>query len=230
MSKLKKKSAKSKPIVAIVGRPNVGKSTLFNRIIGLQKAIVEDIPGVTRDRIYGDAEWLGTEFTIVDTGGFEPESEDIYLSLIKSQVEVAIKEADLILFVLDGRTNVMPQDVEVLKLLRRSEKSVIYVVNKIDHEKNELRTVDFHAMGVDSFITVSASHGRKVDELLDAVLEKLPQVELETNDNEENAIKVAVVGKPNVGKSTLVNKILGEERLLTSPLPGTTRDSIDTPI
>jgi GTP-binding protein len=228
MNRIKENSTRTKPIVAIVGRPNVGKSTLFNRIIGWQKAIVEDIPGVTRDRIYGDAEWEGREFTIVDTGGFEPESEDLYLSLMRSQIEIAIKEADLILFVLDGQTDLMPQDVEVLKLLRRSEKPVLYVVNKIDHEKHELNTVDFHTLGVDNFFTVSAVHGRRIDELLDAILEELPRAKLETDDKEEGLIKVAVVGKPNVGKSTLVNRILGEERLLTSPIPGTTRDSIDT--
>ncbi len=228
MNRIKENSTRTKPIVAIVGRPNVGKSTLFNRLIGWQKAIVEDIPGVTRDRIYGDTEWEGREFTVVDTGGFEPESEDLYLSLIRSQIEIAIKEADLILFVLDGKTDLMPQDIEVLKLLRKSEKPVLYPINKIDHEKHELRTLDFHALGVDNFITVSAAHGRRIDELLDAIVERLPQVELETGDKEEDVIKVAVVGKPNVGKSTLVNKILGEERLLTSPIPGTTRDSIDT--
>lgn len=228
MVKTKENSIRTKPIVAIVGRPNVGKSTLFNRIIGWQKAIVEDIPGVTRDRIYSDAEWNGREFTIVDTGGFEPESEDLYLSLIGVQIKIAIKEADLILFVLDGKADVLPQDVEVLKLLRKSDKPVLYVVNKIDHEKHELSTVDFHALGVDNFLAVSAVHGRRIDELLDVIVEKLPRAELETYDKEDNIVKVAVIGKPNVGKSTLINKILGEERLLTSPIPGTTRDSIDT--
>jgi GTP-binding protein len=228
MNKTEANSARIKPIVAIVGRPNVGKSTLFNRIIGWQKAIVEDIPGVTRDRIYSDAEWNGREFIIVDTGGFEPESEDLYPSLIRSQIKIAIKEADLILFVLDGKAELLPQDVEVLKLLRKSHKPVLYVVSKIDHEKHELSTVDFHSLGVDNFIAVSAVHGRRIDELLDAIVEKLPRAQLETNDKEEDLIKIAVVGKPNVGKSTLVNKILGEERLLTSPIPGTTRDSIDT--
>jgi GTP-binding protein len=230
MNKTKEKIKRRKPLVAIVGRPNVGKSTLFNRIIGWQKAIVEDVPGVTRDRIYGEAEWAGVEFNIIDTGGLEPESDDFYLSLIKSQIEVAINEADLILFILDGKTEVMPQDIEISKLLRKRKKPVLYVVNKVDHEKHEISALDFHSLGVDKFVSVSAVHGRRMDELLDAIVENLPQTEAIADDHDQNAIRVAVVGKPNVGKSTLINKILGEERLLTSPIPGTTRDSIDTSI
>jgi len=228
MNKIKENQLRRKPLVAIVGRPNVGKSTLFNRLIGWQKAIVEDIPGVTRDRLYGEAEWEGVEFSVVDTGGFEPESKDLYLSLIKNQIEIAIKEAELIVFVLDGKTGVMPQEVEISRLLRKTEKPIIYVINKIDHEKHELGTVDFHRLGTDSFVTVSALHGRRIDELLDAIVENLPQTEPPVEDRDEDAVKVAVVGKPNVGKSTLINRILGEERLLTSPVPGTTRDSVDT--
>lgn len=205
----------------------MGKSTLFNKIIGWQKAIVEDMPGVTRDRNYADVEWAGTELSIVDTGGLDTESDDLHFGLIKEQVKTAIAESDLIIFLLDAQTGVMPQDVEALELLRKSSKPIIYVVNKVDHEKHEIRALDFHALGIDNFFTVSALHGINVYDLLDNIVELLPDRET-VEDSEEETISVAVIGKPNVGKSTLVNKILGEERLLTSPIPGTTRDSIDT--
>lgn len=226
MNETKRKSTKRKPIVAIVGRPNVGKSTLFNRIIGWRKAIVEDTPGVTRDRNYADAEWSGREFIIVDTGGLDIESDELYLSLIRDQVRVAIEEADLILFILDSKTGLVLQDVEISNLLRKSAKPVLYVVNKVDHERHEVRAFDFHALGIDTFFTVSALDGRKIDELLDAIVERLP--ETKAVEDTKDTIKVAVIGRPNVGKSTLINRIIGEERLITSPVPGTTRDSIDT--
>ncbi len=222
------KNKRRNPLVAIVGRPNVGKSTLFNRIIGWQKAIVEDIPGVTRDRIYGDTEWDGVKFSIVDTGGFEPVSDDIYLSLIRNQVQVAINEADLILFLLDGKTGLMPQDIETVKLLRKTKKPVLYVVNKVDNEKQEASAFEIHALGVERFIPISSQHGRRINELLDIVVESLPKAKREIEEVNGAVIRVAVVGKPNVGKSTFVNKVLGSERMLTSPIPGTTRDSIDT--
>ncbi len=216
------------PIVAIVGRPNVGKSTLFNRIIGWQKAIVEETPGVTRDRIYAFAEWSGVTFRIVDTGGFEPVSEDLYLSLIRNQVQKAVEEADLILFLLDVKTGLMPQDIEISKLLRKTRKPVLYVVNKVDHEKQERNTMEMHALGIETFIPISSLHGRRINELLDVIVEKLPEAKYKVEREDEIIIKVAVIGKPNVGKSTFVNRILGEDRMLTSPIPGTTRDSIDT--
>ena len=216
------------PLVAIVGRPNVGKSTLFNRIIGWQKAIVEETPGVTRDRIYAVAEWSGVTFRIVDTGGFEPVSEDLYLSLIRNQVQKAVEEADLILFLLDVKTGLMPQDIEISKLLRKTRKPVLYVVNKVDHEKQERNTMEMHALGIETFIPISSLHGRRINELLDVIVEKLPEAKYEAESQDESIIKVAVTGKPNVGKSTFVNRILGEERMLTCPIPGTTRDSIDT--
>ena len=216
------------PLVAIVGRPNVGKSTLFNRIIGWQKAIVEETPGVTRDRIYAVAEWSGVTFRIVDTGGFEPVSEDLYLSLIRNQVQKAVEEADLILFLLDVKTGLMPQDIEISKLLRKARKPVLYVVNKVDHEKQETNTMEMHALGIETFIPISSLHGRRINELLDVIVEKLPEAKYEAESQDESIIKVAVTGKPNVGKSTFVNRILGEERMLTCPIPGTTRDSIDT--
>lgn len=216
------------PLVAIVGRPNVGKSTLFNRIIGWQKAIVEETPGVTRDRIYAVTEWSGVTFRIVDTGGFEPLSDDLYLSLIRNQVQKAVEESDLILFLLDVKTGLMPQDIEISKLLRKTRKPVLYVVNKVDHEKQEINTMEMHALGIETFIPISSIHGRRIDELLDVIVEKLPEAKYKVEREDEIIIKVAVIGKPNVGKSTFVNRILGEERMLTSPIPGTTRDSIDT--
>jgi len=221
--------SKEIPLVAIIGRPNVGKSSLFNRIIGWRKAIVEDIPGVTRDRNYADAEWRGVEFRLVDTGGFEPQTDDLHLSLTKGQIRKAIEEADLIIFLLDGQTGLMPQDRETLDMLRKSDKNIISVINKIDHEKHQIRAVEFHSLGIDDVITVSAAHGRKIDELLDAILDKITAFEPKRDHrNGRQEIRIAVIGKPNVGKSTLINRIIGEERFLTSPLPGTTRDSVDT--
>ncbi|GIW47159.1 MAG: GTPase Der [Deltaproteobacteria bacterium] len=221
-------SSRRKPVVAIVGRPNVGKSTLFNRIVGWQKSIVEDIPGVTRDRIYADVEWHGIQFSLIDTGGYEPVSEDIHFSLIKSQVEKAIEEADLILFVLDGKTGIMPQDHDILKILRKTAKPVLYVVNKIDHENHESRALDFHALGIADLITVSATQGRRINELLDAIVENLPEPKSDhIKEEQTDEIRIAIIGKPNVGKSTLINTILGQERLITSPIPGTTRDAVD---
>jgi len=230
MSRVRKHTqSRSKPLVAIIGRPNVGKSTLFNRLIRQRKSIVEDVPGVTRDRIYADTDWDGVEFSLVDTGGFDPDDEEIYPSLIKNQIRIAIDEADLILFVLDGKEGVMPHDRDVVSMLRKVKKPVIFVVNKIDDKKHEPRALDFHSLGIDDYMDVSALQGRKINELLDGIVEHLPeQTEKEEEEKEEGIIKIAVLGKPNVGKSTLVNKFLGEERLITSPVPGTTRDSIDT--
>lgn len=218
----------NKPLVAVVGRPNVGKSTLFNRFISERKAIVEDIPGVTRDRIYADTQWDGREFSLVDTGGFDPEGDELYPSLIKNQINIAIEEADLILCVLDGKEGVMPHDVDVIDLLRKVKKPVIFAVNKIDHKKHENSALEFHGLGIEGFIVISALQGRNVNELLDKIIELLPPPRPIEEEVEEDIIKVAVLGKPNVGKSTLVNRFLGEDRLMTSPVPGTTRDSIDT--
>jgi len=218
----------NKPLVAVVGRPNVGKSTLFNRFISERKAIVEDVPGVTRDRIYADTQWDGREFSLVDTGGFDPEGDELYPSLIKNQINIAIEEADLILCVLDGKEGVMPHDVDVIDLLRKVKKPVIFAVNKIDHQKHEDSALEFHGLGIEGFIVISALQGRNVNELLDKIIELLPPPWPIEEEVEEDIIKVAVLGKPNVGKSTLVNRFLGEDRLMTSPIPGTTRDSIDT--
>lgn len=220
--------AQSKPLVAVVGRPNVGKSTLFNRFISERKAIVEDIPGVTRDRLYADTQWDGREFSLVDTGGFDPEGDELYPSLIKNQIDIAIQEADLILCILDGKEGVMPHDIDVINLLRKVKKPVIFAINKVDHKKHENTALEFHGLGIEEFIVISALQGRNVNELLDKIVELLPEHEPIEEQVEEDIIKVAVLGKPNVGKSTLVNRFLGEDRLITSPVPGTTRDSIDT--
>ena len=215
----------NKPLVAIVGRPNVGKSTLFNRIAGIQKAIVQDIPGVTRDRLYADADWDGREFQVVDTGGLDPDTKDYFLALVKDQIDVALDEADLILVVLDGKAGLMPQDKQVLDLLRKTNKPVLYAINKIDSAKHEIALYEFSQLGIEHFIMISASHGRNVDELLDKVVEIIP--EKKVTFEEKKHIRVSILGRPNVGKSTLLNKLSGKERMITSPIPGTTRDSID---
>ncbi|NIP37460.1 MAG: ribosome biogenesis GTPase Der [Candidatus Dadabacteria bacterium] len=214
-----------KPLVAIVGRPNVGKSTLFNRITGMQKAIVQDMPGVTRDRLYADADWDGREFQVVDTGGLDPDTKDYFLALVKDQIDVALSEADLIVVVLDGKAGLMPQDKEVLKLLRKTNKPVLYAINKIDSAKHEINLYEFAELGIDDFIMISASHGRNVDALLDRIVEIIPQKQAQFVQSEH--IKVSILGKPNVGKSTLLNMLSGKDRMITSPVPGTTRDSID---
>lgn len=224
---MNKSISQTKPLVAIVGRPNVGKSTLFNRFISERKAIVEDIPGVTRDRIYADAEWDGKEFSLVDTGGFDPEGDELYPSLIKDQIDIALDEADLILCILDGQEGVMPHDLDVIEILRKVKKPVIFAVNKIDHKKHEDSALEFHSLGIEEYIVISAMQGRNVNELLDKIVELIPEHE-PVEETEEGVIKVAVLGKPNVGKSTLINKFLGEDRLITSPVAGTTRDTIDT--
>ena len=220
-----------KPIVAIVGRPNVGKSTLFNRIIGWNKTIVEDIPGVTRDRVYEDTRWKEKEFTLVDTGGLSLGEDDQDYSLIKEQIDAAISEADLVVMLFDGRDGVMPQDSEIVRYLRKTEKKVIYAVNKIDHGniKQVLRTYEFYGTGTDDLMAISALHNKNIYELVEQIascIETSGQPEEEPEESEET--RIAVIGKPNVGKSTLVNRILGEQRLITSATPGTTRDSIDS--
>ncbi len=214
-----------KPLVAIVGRPNVGKSTLFNRLIGRRVAIVEDTPGVTRDRIYQDAEWLNYAFTLIDTGGIEPESEDIIASLMRRQAELAIETADVIIFLVDGREGMTSADMDVADMLRRSKKPVVLAVNKIDAPKFEEAMYEFYSLGLGDPCTISSSQGLGLGDLLDAVVKDFPK-DLEEPDTER--VNIAVVGKPNVGKSSLVNALLGEERTIVSDIPGTTRDSIDS--
>ena len=216
----------SKPLVAVVGRPNVGKSTLFNRLIGRRLSIVEDTPGVTRDRLYADATWLDYTFTLIDTGGIEPENGDIIAVQMRRQAELAIETADVILFLTDGRDGLTAADEEVASMLRRSNKPVVLAVNKIDAPKFNDAIYDFYALGLGDPIIISAEQGLGLGDMLDAVCAGFPAAEAE---EEEHPLNIAVVGKPNAGKSSLVNALLGEERCIVSSVPGTTRDAIDTP-
>lgn len=215
----------AKPLVAIVGRPNVGKSTLFNRLIGRRVSIVEDTPGVTRDRIYGDAEWLDYAFTLIDTGGIEPESEDIIAVQMRRQAELAIETSDVIIFIVDGREGMTSADEEVAEMLRRSSKPVVLAVNKVDAQKFEESKYEFYALGLGEPVTISGAQGLGLGDLLDEVVRDFPKA---SEEEERKRINIAVAGKPNVGKSSLVNALLGEERTIVSNVPGTTRDSIDS--
>lgn len=218
----------SKPILAIVGRPNVGKSTLFNRIVGERISIVEDTPGVTRDRIYAEGEWLNNYFTVIDTGGIEPENDDIILSQMRRQAELAIEMGDVILFVVDGKVGVTPADREIAQMLRKSGKKVILTCNKIDTPKNPDTIYEFYELGLDELMVISAGQSLGLGDLLDKVIEFFPKDKCLTE--EDNSIKVSIIGKPNVGKSSLINKIIGEDRVIVSDIAGTTRDAIDTKI
>ena len=215
-----------KPTVAIVGRPNVGKSTLFNRLIGERRAIVDDTPGITRDRIIGEAEWRGITFNVIDTGGIEPYSEDIILKQMRRQAQFAIDMSDVIIFIVDGKTGLTDADREVANMLRTSKKPIVLAVNKIDNISQEPMIYEFYELGLSDPIAMSAEHGTGVGDVLDAVVNYLDNVGI--NEIEENTIKVAIIGKPNTGKSSLVNYILGEERVIVSDIPGTTRDAIDS--
>ena len=230
-----------KPVLAIVGRPNVGKSSFFNRLVGEQVAIVEDQPGTTRDRIYGTAEWNGVEFTVIDTGGMvlgsmaepgtgpqgEVTEEDI-MQRTREQAEAAIEEADAILFMVDAKTGLTGADQEIADVLRKSEKPVILAANKADSEERRQNAVEFYALGVGDPIPMSSKHSINTGDLLDQVVEAFPKQEEQTEE-EENEIRIAIVGRPNVGKSRLLNAILGQERVIVSDVPGTTRDAVDTP-
>ena len=217
----------SKPVVAIVGRPNVGKSTLFNVLAGERISIVQDTPGVTRDRIYADVEWLNHKFTLVDTGGIEPESKDIILSQMRDQAVVAMDMADLILFMVDGKEGLTTADIEVGAILRRTGKKVILAVNKIDNPSKMPDTIyDFYELGLGEPIPISSANMLNIGDLLDEIVSGFPDKDYEAD--EEN-IKLAIIGKPNVGKSSLVNALTKENRVIVSPIAGTTRDSIDTP-
>lgn len=219
----------SKPVVAVVGRPNVGKSTFFNKVIGRRIAIVEDTPGVTRDRIYAETEWNGIEFAIIDTGGIEPDSEDIILSQMRQQAEIAMDTADVILFLVDGKDGLTSADREVANMLRRRGREVILVVNKIDSHKlpdDFYDFYDFYELGLGEPIPISAANMLNFGDLLDEIVNAFPK---EQYEEEEDVIKIAVIGKPNVGKSSLINELVGENRVIVSPIAGTTRDSIDTP-
>ncbi|MGE1062588.1 ribosome biogenesis GTPase Der [Megasphaera paucivorans] len=216
-----------KPLVAVVGRPNVGKSTLFNAIVKKRISIVEDIPGVTRDRIYFDAEWLGHEFTMIDTGGIEfIDSDSNIFTSMRYQAELAIHEADVILYVVDGKMGIQPQDQEIANILRSSGKPIILVVNKIDSIEQEVNIYEFYSLGLGDPIGVSAVNLMNLGDLLDQVLEYIGKTPVE--EDAEDAIHIALIGRPNVGKSSLTNALLGQERVIVSNIPGTTRDSIDT--
>lgn len=215
-----------KPIIAIVGRPNVGKSTLFNRLVGRRKAMVDDMPGVTRDRNYAEVNRFDVPFILVDTGGFEPETNDRLLQQMREQSRFAMNEADLILFVMDARDGLTPADNEVVQMLRRIEKPIFFLINKVDGDSQESATGDFYSLGIDHIYTVSAEHNRGIGDLMDDVLAALPQDT--AGDADEDLTRIAVVGRPNVGKSTLVNRLLGYERVVANPTAGTTRDAVDT--
>jgi len=212
-------------LVAIVGRPNVGKSTLFNRLIGRKNAIVDDKPGVTRDRIYGEAEWNGKKFFIVDTGGFVPETEDKIEQAIKEQALIAIEESDAILFVCDGRDGVTHYDIEIANILRKKKKKVLLLVNKCDNQNFDLNSYEFHSLGLGEPYPISALSGRNSWEFLDELVRILPEKEIQKADSN---LKIAIVGRPNVGKSSIVNALLGKQRAIVTDIPGTTRDSIDS--
>jgi GTP-binding protein len=234
----------SLPVVAIVGRPNVGKSTLFNRLIGERVAIVEDLPGTTRDRVYGTADWRGRDFTVVDTGGLELEPGTEIEERVQDQARVAIEEADVILFVVDAAAGIAPLDHDVADRLRRTTKPVLLVVNKADNPRREHEGGEFYALGFDPTLTISAQHGRNTGDLADEIVDRLPPATpsarlpeamsdedlAELAESEMGPPKIAIVGRPNTGKSTFVNRVLGEERMIVSKVPGTTRDPIDTEI
>ncbi|MCR5482630.1 MAG: ribosome biogenesis GTPase Der [Clostridia bacterium] len=216
----------SKPVIAVVGRPNVGKSTFFNKIVGKRIAIVEDTPGVTRDRIYAESEWRNIPFALIDTGGIEPDTNDIILSQMREQAQVAMDMADVIMFMTDGREGLTSADREVASMLMRTGKKVILIVNKIDTPKLPDDFYDFYELGLGEPIPISAANMLNFGDILDIAVENFPK---DANEDDDDRIDIAVIGKPNVGKSSLVNAIIGENRVIVSPVAGTTRDSIDTP-
>lgn len=219
----------SKPIVAVVGRPNVGKSTLFNVLAGENISIIKDTPGVTRDRIYADVEWLNVGFTLIDTGGIEPDSSDVILSQMREQAQIAIDTADVIIFMTDLKQGLVDADGKVADMLRRSRKPVILTVNKVDSFSRDMAEVyEFYNLGIGDPIPISAANRMGIGELLDSVLEHFPQTAGEEEEDERP--RVAIVGKPNVGKSSLINKLLGEQRLIVSNIAGTTRDAVDAAV
>ena len=215
-------------LVAIVGRPNVGKSTLFNRLVGMRKAIVDDVAGVTRDRHYGKCEWCGSEFSVVDTGGYTSNSEDVFEKAIRRQVEIAIEEADAVIFMVEAATGITDYDAEIADVLRRSKKPVILCVNKVDTGEKMYDAYQFYGLGLGEVWSISAANGSGTGDLLDEVVRVLPKEETPAADPYEGIPRIAVVGKPNVGKSSLTNALLGEERNIVTPVAGTTRDSIET--
>ncbi len=220
---------KNKPIVAIVGRPNVGKSTLFNALAGHKISIIKDTPGVTRDRIYADCNWLNYDFTLIDTGGIEPDTKDIILAQMREQAQMAIDMADVIMFMVDLKTGLVDSDAKVADMLRRSRKPVVLVVNKVDNPTKQMADVyEFYNLGIGDPWPVSSANRTGIGEMLDEVIKYFP--EPREDEEEDDAIHIAVVGKPNVGKSSIVNKLIGENRVIVSDIAGTTRDAIDTKV
>lgn len=216
----------ARPIVTVVGRPNVGKSTLFNRIAGKRISITEDTPGVTRDRIYAECEWLDNHFTLIDTGGIEPNTTDTIFSQMRVQAEIAIDMADVILFMVDGKEGVTAADMEVAQMLRKSKKEIILVVNKMDKFVNNNNIYEFYNLGIGEPVSISSSEALGIGDLLDEIISKFDD-SMDTEDDDDS-IKIAVIGKPNAGKSSIINRIIGENRVIVSDIPGTTRDAIDT--
>ena len=220
---------RGKPVVAVVGRPNVGKSTLFNVLAGERISIVKDTPGITRDRIYADAEWLNYKFTLVDTGGIEPESRDILLSQMREQAQIAIDTADVILFMVDVKQGLVDSDSKVADMLRKAGKPVVLVVNKVDsRERDMLDAYEFYNLGIGEPYAISAANRTGLGDMLDVMVSHFP--EASGDEEEDDKIRVAIVGKPNVGKSSIINRLLGENRLIVSDIAGTTRDAVDTEV
>lgn len=217
-----------KPSLAIIGRPNVGKSTLFNRIVRKREAIVDDVAGVTRDRIHTDTEWSGVHFTLIDTGGYLPDTGNLIHEAVLKQVMEAIREADVVLYLGDVKVGVTNLDIEISRFLKKQGNTVLLAVNKVDNDKLELEVHDFYSLGLGDPIPISAVNGRNIGDLLDVVIEKFPEQKGMVDSDENEYIKLSVVGKPNVGKSSFVNALIGTERLIVTEIPGTTRDSIDT--
>ena len=218
----------SRPLVAIVGRPNVGKSTFFNKISGKRISIVEDTPCVTRDRVYADVEWLGRKFTLIDTGGIDPRSEDVLLKQMRRQAEIAMDTADVICFFTDARAGLTQDDQEVAELLRKTHKPLLLVVNKVDHAGLNDDVYEFYNLGLGDPISISSVNMLGLGDLLEEIVKLLPPADPEEEDEAEHVVQLAVVGRPNVGKSSLVNRLLGKERVMVSNIPGTTRDAIDS--
>lgn len=218
----------AKPLVAIVGRPNVGKSTFFNRIAGRRISIVEDVPGVTRDRVYADVEWMGRRFSMVDTGGLDMRSDDVLLSQMRHQAQIAMDTADVICFFTDGREGLTPDDEDVANFLRKTRKPLLLVVNKMDHMGLTDQLYEYYNLGLGDPIAISSTNMLGLGDLLEEIVKQLPQADEDEQEDDEHIIQLALVGRPNVGKSSLTNKLLGQERTMVSNIPGTTRDAIDT--
>ena len=229
-SALKTPLARRSPVLAIVGRPNVGKSTLFNKLLGERKAIVDDSPGVTRDRNYGEAEWAGRKFQLIDTGGLDTDADGDLEENVQKQSRLALAEADVILFLFDGKSGLNPLDREAVRLLHKEDKPVLFAVNKLDSRQRADNLYEFYALGIDPLFSISAEHGLGIPDLMDEVVQRFPNGEESDEKTEEKApLRISVVGRPNVGKSTLINRLLGFERSVVDSTPGTTRDALDSP-